>query len=136
MSASPREFDPRQSARAVSRYGGCMRPGNTLGTALAVASLMALGACTTPPRGKAEGAPAPADHGQLARYHAGEARRLDAEAQQHEKLARSYAGLSLGANDGLWARHCARLAEKLRGAARESIAVAELHERAAAAEPR
>ena len=113
-----------------------MRPAKTVRTALALAALIALGGCAVALQPKAQGAPARGDHREMAAYYTGEARRLEADALEHENLARSYAGLSLGASDGLWARHCARLAEKLRGAAEESVALAGLHERAAAGEPR
>lgn len=78
-----------------------------------------------------ESARTPADHRHLAGYYQAEARRLDAEALKHERVARSYDGLSSSVNDGIWARHCTNLAARLRGAARDALALAELHAQAA-----
>ena len=47
-------------------------------------------------------------------------------------MRRSYEGLSLAVNDGIWARHCAKRAAKLRQSARESLALATLHAEQAA----
>lgn len=106
---------------------------------LAVAMALGLSGCATRngdegaevPQRIVESARTPADHRHLASYYQAESRRLDAEAVKHEKVAQSYAGLSSGVNDGIWARHCTNLAAKLRGAARDALALAELHAREA-----
>ena len=107
--------------------------------AFLLAAIVLLSACTASSGGKV--APVPygqaqvvltsAEHRQLARYYAAEGRRLSAEAVEHERMRRSYEGLSLAVNDGIWARHCARRAAKLREDARASLALAALHEQAA-----
>lgn len=111
----------------MSRHG-------RIGSALLLAVAMSLGACATQRQQEVDAAPPSADHRQLAHYYAREARRQDAGALKHDEVARSYAGSSSGVNDGLWARHCGRLAARLHDAARDSLALARLHERAAAAE--
>lgn len=58
-----------------------------------------------------------ADHEALAAQYAERARELAAQAREHDAVARSYVGLSLGAGDGIWMRHCATLAQKLQAAA-------------------
>lgn len=112
-------------------------------TAFASVAVLALGACAASGgqradllQGKVRSARTRADHEELSAYYEGEAARLDAEASKHEEIARSYAGLSIGVNDGVWARHCMALAARLREAAQESLALAALHDRAAANAPR
>lgn len=101
--------------------------------AFALAAAIVLGACAAPPRHGVDAVAPSGDHRQLAEFYAREAARQEADALKHEELARSYVGLSLGVNDGLWARHCARLAAKLHGAARDSLKSSQFHERAATA---
>lgn len=107
-----------------------------------VAAAFVLSGCASPPRDDAAGlsqmvraARTRVDHEHLATYYEREARRLDQEALEHEKVARSYSSLSSGVNDGVWARHCANLAARLHGAARESLALAQLHAQVAAGAP-
>lgn len=74
-----------------------------------------------------------ADHEAIAALFDRQAREAAAQAQEHDAVARSYLSLSLGTNDGIWMRHCASLAEKMRAAAGESTSLAAEHRGKAAA---
>ena len=103
--------------------------------ALLLAVVVSLSACsaagggevTSVSGGQAQIVLTSAEHRQLAGYYAAEAQRLSAEAVEHERMRRSYDGLSLAVNDGIWARHCAKRAAKLRQGAQASLALATLH---------
>jgi hypothetical protein len=75
----------------------------------------------------------PADHERLAQYYQREARRLMAQAKEHEQLARAYGdrtslGDPNGFNIGRAARHCHIVA---RECLKEATALATIHERMA-----
>jgi hypothetical protein len=79
-----------------------------------------------------EGAKSPADHEALAARYEAEAKDLLAQADRHERMGRRYEGLELGAKGPKFARHCTKLTENLRAAARENQDLAALHRELAA----
>lgn len=107
---------------------------------LAGAVLLFLGACASVPASSprvdidqmVRAARSKSDHEAIAAYFADQAGELGVRAQEHDAVARSYTPFTLSTNDGIWMRHCVAQTAKLRSAADESAALADVHRDAAA----
>jgi len=119
------------------------------GVLMATAATVVLAACSNVPylpdhqgpnvpflsdhQGRVYYATSRTDHLQLVAYFESRARSYDAEAQQHDKLADSYArGVGLGPRVALelaapMATHCRKIAERFRASAADARALAQGH---------
>lgn len=72
----------------------------------------------------------PADHQKIADYFDGKARAYDAEAAQHELIARTYMNRTRGDSASMMS-HCRALRDQFAAAAKEARALAHEHRQAA-----
>lgn len=73
-------------------------------------------------------AKSPQDHETIALHYESAAQRLDKEASNHERLAKTYGAFGSGKSSGAsLAQHCSSLAKSLRTAANENRELATLH---------
>jgi hypothetical protein len=121
----------RNTFKRMTRHGGFL-----LLTALAAG--LAFAAESTPPMSKAEvkeliaKASTPEDHHRLAAYFTQKAEKMEAEAVEHEELAKEYANIP-GVHEkkpmsGNTPAHCRYFAQAARKAAAEDRALAAAHE--------
>lgn len=101
------------------------------------ATLFVLGGCSTVAPvaelpASISNATTPEDHLKIADYFAQKAVAYDAEAQQHDRMAKTYIGPFNRGNPESWASHCRALRDRLAGAALEARELEKAHRQIAA----
>lgn len=81
---------------------------------------------------KIESAKTRADHEALAAFYEQEAKTLQAKAEEHKEMGKSYGKIGHLKEKHNLVQHCDRLVEKYKGAAQDSLALAKLHRELAA----